>query len=795
MADTITKVVTVDVSGAVKSLKEMREEVESSGYTFKSLGEAKKYIDLLRASLLDLDETSDEYIDRVEEIDKVQEKLNKAMKVTGSTLKAAKGSYNDLSKRMSELKKAFKATNDEAERKVLAKQIGDINNQLKGMDASIGNFQRNVGNYEAAFTSGINNIAGKIEALGNPLAIAKKGVMALSNAFKTLIMNPVGAVIMAIVAALAALKKGFDSDEEASNSLNRALAALKPIMDAVTNLFAGFARIVGGIAEKAIPAMVNALQKAAGWMMKVLNTLGIVSDETLANFNKNIEAQKQAVKTSQELVALEQDARKKERDLTVQRAKTERDVSELRAKAAQKEKYSAQEREKFLQEAVNKERELNKAELDLAQQQYDIAKKKSEMTVNSAKDNDELAAAEAKLYETQRNYYDKERGLSKELQKTRKEQAATTKSTADEEKKALEELEKEREKEMEQVAEIQKRVTRELMDGKERDLDVLKEKYEQEKALLEKYGEDTVNLTKRYEQEKARIKAGEGEKNISSNNTGFGFKKLQIENEIKDENERNLMLAKLEEDRILTEKRGYEELLKIDNLTDEERERYTEKVEECELRLQEAKLKTQKVMDEIHQQEMERIKAEREAQIELVQTIASIMGTVADAWQDAIERRVEEGKISEEEGEKEFERVKALQIATATINTIAGAIAAFMKAQETYLQPYGLIIGAASAAAVTASGIAQIAKIKSTSIGGGGSLSEGSSGSSGVATPTQQAVQYAPQYSTQVTGQSDTVNLANAVGAAQGDQRVYVVESDIAQAGKKVEVRESESTF
>ena len=52
MADTITKVVTVDVSGAVKSLKEMREEVESSGYTFKSLGEAKKYIDLLRASLL-----------------------------------------------------------------------------------------------------------------------------------------------------------------------------------------------------------------------------------------------------------------------------------------------------------------------------------------------------------------------------------------------------------------------------------------------------------------------------------------------------------------------------------------------------------------------------------------------------------------------------------------------------------------------------------------------------------------------------------------------------------------------
>lgn len=794
MADTITKVVTVDVTGAVKSLKEMREEVESSGYTFKSLGEAKKYIDLLRASLLDLDETSDEYVDRVEEIDKVQEKLNKAMKVTGSTLKAAKGSYNDLSKRMSELKKAFKATNDEAERKVLAKQIGDINNQLKGMDASIGNFQRNVGNYEAAFTSGINSIAGKIEALGNPLAIAKKGVMALSNAFKTLIMNPVGAVIMAIVGALAALKKGFDSDEEASNSLHRALSALQPIMNAVTNLFAGFARIVGGIAEKAIPAMVNALQKAAGWMMKVLNTLGIVSDETLANFNKNIEAQKQAVKTSQELMTLEQDARKKERDLMVQRAKTERDVNELRAKAAKKDKYTAQEREKFLQEAVNKERELNKAELDLAQQQYDIVKRRSEMVVNSAKDNEELAAAEAKLYDTQSRYYEKERSLSTALQKTKKEQAAATKSAADEEKKALEELEKEREKELEQVAEIQKRVTRELMTGEERDLDVLKEKYEQEKALLEKYGEDTVNLTKRYEQEKARIKAGDIEGKFKGKSDYYELRKLQIENEVQAEEEKNIRLAKLNEERLQDEKRMYDELLALDDLDLQKRETYVTARELLEERIREAQRKTQEEEEKARQKAEEEAKKIKEAYLELADALTSVLGSVADMWQDAIERRVEEGKISEEEGEKEFERVKALQIASATINTIAGAIAAFMKAQETYPQPYGLIVGAASAAAVTASGIAQIAKIKSTSIGGGGSLSEGGS-SSGVATPTQQAVQYAPQYSTQVTGQSDTVNLANAVGAAQGDQRVYVVESDIAQAGKKVEVRESESTF
>ena len=102
MADEIKKVIEVDVSGALDSLDDLRDEVVSAGYSFKSLGDAKKYIDKLRASLIDLDETSDEYAERVEEIDKVQDKLNKAMKATGAHLKDAEGSYNALSKKMSE---------------------------------------------------------------------------------------------------------------------------------------------------------------------------------------------------------------------------------------------------------------------------------------------------------------------------------------------------------------------------------------------------------------------------------------------------------------------------------------------------------------------------------------------------------------------------------------------------------------------------------------------------------------------------------------------------------------------
>ena len=108
--------------------------------------------------------------------------------------------------------------------------------------------------------------------------------------------------------------------------------------------------------------------------------------------------------------------------------------------------------------------------------------------------------------------------------------------------------------------------------------------------------------------------------------------------------------------------------------------------------------------------------------------------------------------------------------------------------------PAGPIIGAANSALVIATTAAQIAKIKSTTFDGGGSSID-SDISSAAATPTPAAVEYTPQYSTNVTGNSETVNLANAVSEKQKDQRVYVVESDINEAGKRVEIREAESTF
>ena len=983
MADEITKVITVDVSDSLDNLDELREKVVSAGYSFSSLKSAKTYIDKLRASLIDLDETSEEYTERVAEIDKVQDKLNKAMKATGDKTKDAEGSYNALSKKMSELKKAFKETNDEAERQSLAKQIVGINDQLKEMDASIGNYQRNVGNYEAAFTKGLSGISKEIEALGNPLAIAKRGVLALGQAFKTLIANPVGAVIMAIVVAIKALKKGFEQSETATNSLKRAFSALQPVMNAISNVFTGFATIVGNIAEKAIPALVNGLQKAGDWMMTLLNKIGIVSDEKLESFRKSIEAQKEAVQVTQDLTNREIELTEKRRKFQVDEAKTALEVEELKAKAVNKEKYTAAERQKFLNQAIEKERAINNQKLALAQEEYDIMKKRSELTDNDAATNDALAAAEASLYNTKREYYAKERelisqklaagqelsaaekkrledlkkveeevkklrgeeldkikeinertelallsnkdrelrilekkynkekallekydkdivklteeyekkrqeiinrdggdeelnkleeeynekktliensdenivNLTKEYERKRKElikngkyeelnvldekyneekalleghnkellklteeyekkrQEILKKNGKYEELKALAEkyneekallegknkdilnLTKEFEKDKQDIInknggdkakEIDERATQSLMDNTERQLAILKKKYEEEKKLLEENGIDTVNLTKEYERKVAEIKAKEGEDKIKDINDDASLERDIADKTIPNESEKKKKLLQIEKERLEETKSIYEELFNLDNLSEEKKQEYADKIKEiyaalAENRKQQTDAETEETMELL------------DKYAQYAQGIGELMGAVSDIWQKSIEERIKNGKITEEQGKKEFENNKKLQIATAIINGLAGVATAVSTAMS--LGPIaGPIMAAVNSATVIATTAAQIAQIKSTTLDGGGS-SIGGEVASAQAAPTPEAMEYVPNYSTNVTGESETVNLANAVNEGKKDTRVYIVESDIQEMGKRVEVREAESTF
>lgn len=147
MAENIeTKVLSVDVGGAITNIKEY-----------------KKHIEELKGTLLGLQKGTEQYNAVATELVKEQQKLAEVMDVAKGKGEAVEGSYDNLSKTMSELKKQFKATGDEAERANLALKINDINNQLKDMDASVGVFSRNVGNYSQAYEEAFKTVIGSLD--------------------------------------------------------------------------------------------------------------------------------------------------------------------------------------------------------------------------------------------------------------------------------------------------------------------------------------------------------------------------------------------------------------------------------------------------------------------------------------------------------------------------------------------------------------------------------------------------------------------------------------------------------
>lgn len=168
MADEIKRVITIDTGNSATTLKEY-----------------KQHIDELRGALLQLDETSEEYKDIASEIKTEQDKLNEVMKVGKGYTDAADGSYNQLVQTMSELKKQWRATADEAERADLGGQILEINNKLKEMDASTGNFQRNVGDYAHAFEEAFKTASGLIGNIDSNLGQMAGQIMKLVPLIKT----------------------------------------------------------------------------------------------------------------------------------------------------------------------------------------------------------------------------------------------------------------------------------------------------------------------------------------------------------------------------------------------------------------------------------------------------------------------------------------------------------------------------------------------------------------------------------------------------------------------------------
>ena len=132
------------------------------------------------------------------------------------------------------------------------------------------------------------------------------------------------------------------------------------------------------------------------------------------------------------------------------------------------------------------------------------------------------------------------------------------------------------------------------------------------------------------------------------------------------------------------------------------------------------------------------------------------------------------------------EAQKGIQVADAIINTISGAVGAFQGITKD-TGGWGIALATATAAMVTAAGMANVKEIIDTKIPGGDG-----SGSAASTAPSINASSVAS-----LTDSTQAVNtvIGDETIQAMSDQRVYVVESDITSTQKKVEVAENGNNF
>ena len=235
------EILKIDGSESTRTLKELKEEVKS-----------------LRAQLDGCKVGSQEFTQTLDKLTMTQQEVKDATKGTNEALE---GSYDALVQKMSELKKIWRATNDEVTRQDIGEQIASINDQLKDMDASIGNYQRNVGNYSSAFEGvtmkieGFNNgarsiigtfdlVEGGLKAIGveseavNGMMDKMQGLMIMTNGLNS---------VKEGIGVFTTLKTSLTVATGAQWSLNAAMSAnpIGAVVAVVAALVAGLTALVG----------------------------------------------------------------------------------------------------------------------------------------------------------------------------------------------------------------------------------------------------------------------------------------------------------------------------------------------------------------------------------------------------------------------------------------------------------------------------------------------------------------------------------------------------------------------
>lgn len=463
------------------------------------------------------------------------------------SLKAMRAQLSNLTKEYDEMSRAAREGAEGIEK---LEAINKLTDDIKEAEEATQRYQRNVGNYANSIEEAMNkmglsaetnmtrfvstgnsvvdsflNMATGAEGLKGALITAGNAVKGLIKQFLALLATPVGVALAALAAAYYAVSTAIEKDEQASNSWQKAIAPLRSAIqtweNAVVRLGNAIIQALTPIANiiAKVGAMGDALAKASGGFniitgaaeaaWKVIESVAEAIDkglsigmkwaESLPKIGNAIKENNQRIADNTRVATENARITQAMRDQTVKHSEVEMKVSDLRAKAAQKDKYDATERKKYLEEAIALERKIADDRVKMAQDKFNVLKLEASLSSNAAEMNDALAEAEANVNRETTNYNNKLRELNAQLAEfTAQEQAAilAEKAAADARKLAA----KEKADAVKAQLETEESLWREYEDSL---LALIKDSYEKQKQVTAtQYQREIEDLQKRLDEEK-----------------------------------------------------------------------------------------------------------------------------------------------------------------------------------------------------------------------------------------------------------------------------------------------------
>lgn len=763
-----------------------------TGEAVKSVNDLRQNIKILKDQLGDLDVGSKEYKDTLDQLKTSQDTLRKAMsgeakelenltRLTRSDIDANTGlakTYNGLVEQMAALRKEQRNVNistaeGQAEYEKMAAEINRVNDRLKELDALNGNHQRNVGNY----TSGQKEVVDNFKLLRDEIKRYRSELLGLDEGTEEYNLT-----MQKLADAQFKLRDANETARWSANDLGEQLSTVNRVGNGLLGGFTalqGAVALAGGDAEaleqafykaqvaaqvlqgmqglegltKDIPIMIRQFKAATSGVRAFTAGLSGMQKALLATGIGAIVAGLALVVTNWEKISQWIGISNKEAEsfegvsarIADEYSRMSDDLDyQLRLRKAQGEEISS------VEEAQERLTLLTSQQVDLDSQ---IARIRNAVAVGFVKEKD--VSEELASLDEQRAELNKAHLKAQQDYNVARAQAATNARKEQEEEIAR----------LKRMAELRGQINASSLNVDMPELDDVEVPVADFSGLTENpeadallaYQQAQLDALERLTDRRMRLAA------IATEDEELNAdEQLRIQ---EDANARKLALLQQFEEQAYSQGDVSAAVA------------WQQQQADLELEIaEETYAKEKAIRDKAVQDEVKRRQRMSAIMQSSAGAISSILTSVADAYE-----------ASAGDSEAAAERVKGIRIAAATIDTISGAIGAYMQASATIPPPAGQIIGAIQAAAVTAAGIAQIAQIKNTDISGGSSSSP-SSGSMSAVVP-------APTLDTEIptvrnlTGASEEERL----NRMAEDQRVYILSSDIeaSQNSRRVRVRES----